>query len=113
MSIVGLFCLFFALAALLLVVLYALQRRELRALQGLSQQLQRIAIGGRLSGRVDVATDHPDLGALVTAINHLLARASAPAPVTNGNGNGHGLFSDVGDRVHEVVLIHGDSILYA
>ncbi len=85
---------------------------ELRALQGLSQQLQRIAIGGRLTGRVDVATDHPDLGALGTAINHLLARASAPPATPNGNGS-HGLFSDVGDRVHEVVLIHGDSILYA
>ncbi len=36
MSIIGLVCLFFALAALLLVILYAFQRRELRALQGLS-----------------------------------------------------------------------------
>lgn len=112
MSIVGLVCLFFALAALLLVILYALQRRELRALQGLSQQLQRIAIGGRLAGRVDVATDHPDLGALVTAINHLLARASAIPEARNGTA-ANGLFSDVGDRVHEVVLIHGESILYA
>ena len=112
MSIVGLLCLFFALAALLLVVLFVLQRREMQALQGLSQQLQRIAIGGRLTGRVDVATDHPDLGALVTAINHLLARASAASETRNGPAT-QGLFSDVGDRMHEVVLIHGESILYA
>src|SRR3954470_20306930 len=100
MSISGLVSLFFALAALLLAILFALQRRELRALQGLSQQLQRIAIGGRLSGRVDVATDHPDLGALVTAINHLLARAAALAETRTSTGT-EGLFSDVGDRVHE------------
>jgi diguanylate cyclase (GGDEF)-like protein/PAS domain S-box-containing protein len=112
MSISGLVSLFFALAALLLVILYALQRRELRALQGLSQQVQRIAIGGRLSGRVDIATDHPELGALVTAINHLLARASA-LPEARGGPAAGGPFTEVGDRVHEVVLIHGDSILYA
>jgi diguanylate cyclase (GGDEF)-like protein/PAS domain S-box-containing protein len=112
MSITGLISLFFALSALLLVVLYALQRRELRALQGLSQQVQRIAIGGRLTGRVDITTDHPELGALATSINHLLARASASPEGKNGAGSG-GLFTDVGDRVHEVVLIHGESILYA
>jgi diguanylate cyclase (GGDEF)-like protein/PAS domain S-box-containing protein len=112
MSITGLISLFFALSALLLVVLYALQRRELRALQGLSQQVQRIAIGGRLTGRVDITTDHPELGALATSINHLLARASSSPEAKNGVGSG-GLFTDVGDRVHEVVLIHGESILYA
>jgi diguanylate cyclase (GGDEF)-like protein/PAS domain S-box-containing protein len=116
MGITGLVSLFFAVSTLFLAVLYGMQRRELRALQGLSQQVQRIAIGGRLTGRVDLATDHPDLSALVTAINHLLARAAAGPDARNGNGHGHGhgsLFSDVGDRVHEVVLIHGESILYA
>lgn len=112
MSITGLISLFFALSALLLVVLYALQRRELRALQGLSQQVQRIAIGGRLTGRVDITTDHPELGALATSINHLLARASSSSEAKHGGSSG-GLFTDVGDRVHEVVLIHGESILYA
>ncbi|MEP7314098.1 MAG: EAL domain-containing protein [Pseudomonadota bacterium] len=97
---------------MLLLVLYALQRRELKAVEQLSQQVQRIAIGGRLSGRIDLATDQPELGALATAINHLLARiGSVPEPRLPVAA--HALFADVGDRVHEVVLIHGDSILYA
>ena len=60
MSIAGLLCLLFALIAALLLVLYALQRRDLRSVGELSQQLQRIAIGGRLPGRVDVASDKPE-----------------------------------------------------
>jgi len=57
MSIVGLLCLLFALVATLLLVLYWLQRRELESVGELSQQLQRIAIGGRLEGRVELASD--------------------------------------------------------
>ena len=57
MSIVGLLCLLFALVATLLFVLYWLQRRELASVGELSQQLQRIAIGGRLEGRLDLPTD--------------------------------------------------------
>ena len=53
MSIIGLVCLLLGLVAVLFVVLYFLQRRELSAVEQLSQQVQRIAIGGRLSGRVD------------------------------------------------------------
>ena len=50
MSIVGLLCLLFALVASLLLVLYWVQRREIRSVEQLSQQVQRIAIGGRLDG---------------------------------------------------------------
>ena len=49
MSIVGLLCLLFALVAALLLVLYRVQRREIRSVEQLSQQVQRIAIGGRLA----------------------------------------------------------------
>ena len=49
MSIIGLLCLLFALVAALLLVLYALQRRDMLNVVELSQQLQRIAIGGRLA----------------------------------------------------------------
>ena len=48
MSIAGLLSLLFACVTVLLLVLYVLQRRDLRQLAELSQQLQRIAIGGRL-----------------------------------------------------------------
>jgi diguanylate cyclase (GGDEF)-like protein/PAS domain S-box-containing protein len=111
MSIVGLLCLLFALVAALILVLYGLQRRDLRYVEQLSQQLQRIAIGGRLAGRVEVASDTPAVAALATAINHLLTRAGpagerdvALAPK---------LFAELGDRIHEAVLVHREVILYA
>jgi diguanylate cyclase (GGDEF)-like protein/PAS domain S-box-containing protein len=110
MSIAGLLSLLFALIAILLLVLYALQRRDLRKLAELSQQLQRIAIGGRLPGRVDLTSDKPEVAALITAVNHLLTRT------TTGNERDAAyapkLFTALGDRIHEAVLVHGDVILY-
>jgi diguanylate cyclase (GGDEF)-like protein/PAS domain S-box-containing protein len=114
MSIVGLLSLLsflFALVAAVVLVLYALQRRDLRVLSELSQQLQRIAIGGRLSGRVDVDSGKPEVAALVTAVNHLLTRS---APVTDRDAaHAPKLFADLGDRIHEAVLVHRDVILYS
>src|SRR5579871_6043139 len=103
MSIIGLLCLLFALIAALVLVLYALQRRDMKGVMELSQQLQRIAIGGRLAGRVDVQSDKPEVAALVTAVNHLLTRAGpgaepeaveAPKP-----------FSELRDRLHGAGLV--------
>ena len=111
MSIIGLLCLLFALVAALLLVLYALQRRDMLNVVELSKQLQRIAIGGRLAGRVDVSSDKPEVAALVTAVNHLLTRAGPGAE--REATDAPKLFADLGDRVHEAVLIHGKSIRYA
>ena len=111
MSIVGLLCLLFALIAALVLVLYALQRRDLRSLRELSQQLQRISSGGRQPARVELASDKPEVAALVTAVNHLLTRSNA-----GGERNGARapqLFAELGDRIHEAVLVHGEVILYA
>jgi len=87
-------------------LLYGLQRREMRAVEQLSHQLQRIAIGGRLEGRVELHTDHPEISALGTAINHLLTRSSGarldrerPSPE---------LFAELADRIHEAVIVHRD-----
>ncbi len=112
MSILGLLCLLLGLVALLLLVLYGLQRRELRGVEELSQQLRRIAIGGRLGGRIELESDHPEISAIGTAINHLLTRASgvterAAAPATPK------LFGELADRIHEAVLVHRESILHA
>src|SRR3984957_19386837 len=112
MSIVGLLCLLFALVATLLFVLYWMQRRELASVGELSQQLQRIAIGGRLEGRVDLQTDKAEVSALVTAVNHLLTRA-APKSERDGARASPKMFADLGDRIHEAVLVHRDVILYA
>jgi diguanylate cyclase (GGDEF)-like protein/PAS domain S-box-containing protein len=111
MSIVGLLCLLFALVAALVLVLYALQRRDVRSLRELSQQLQRIATDGRGGGRLDLESDRPEIAALVTAVNHLLTR---PAPAAEREAAPAGrLFAELGDRIHEAVVVHGDVILYA
>ncbi|MBV8403281.1 MAG: EAL domain-containing protein [Gammaproteobacteria bacterium] len=111
MSIAGLLSLLFALIAGLLLVLYVLQRRDLRQLAELSQQLQRVAIGGRLPGRVDLTSDKPEIASLITAVNHLLTRTATG----NERDAAHApkLFTELGERIHEAVLVHGDVILYA
>jgi len=111
MLIAGLLSVLFALVAALFLVLYALQRRDLRKLTDLSQQLQPTAIGGRLPGRVDVETDKPELAALVTAVNHLLTRTVSSSE--RDAAYSPRLFAELGDRIHEAVLVHGDAILYA
>jgi diguanylate cyclase (GGDEF)-like protein/PAS domain S-box-containing protein len=111
MSIIGLLCLLFALIAALVLMLYALQRRDMKSVVELSQQLQRIAIGGRLAGRVEIGSDKPELAALATAVNHLLTRA-APGAEREAI-EAPKLFADLGDRIHEAVLVHREVILYA
>src|ERR1700686_4304866 len=111
MSILGLLCLLFALVAALILVLYGLQRRELRSIAQLSQQLQPIAIGGGVPGRVELGSDKPEVAALVTAVNHLLTRAAGGAE--RDAAQAPRLFADLGDRIHEAVLVHREVILYA
>ncbi len=112
MSIVGLVSLLLALVAVLFVVLYLLQRREAKAVEHLSQEVQRIAIGGRLGGRVEVQTGSSEVSALTAAINHLLTRAAA-APDRERDRLTSTLFTELGDRIHEAVLVHRDAILHA
>ncbi|HLJ37958.1 MAG TPA: EAL domain-containing protein [Steroidobacteraceae bacterium] len=110
MSIVGLLCLLFALIAALLLVLYGLQRRDLKSVEKLSQQLQRLAIGGRLPARLELESDKPEVAALVTAVNHLLTRSGAGE---HDFPHAPRLFADLGERIHEAVLVHQEVILYA
>src|SRR5215469_15826295 len=110
MSILGLLCLLLALIAGVLLLLYALQRGALRSVGDLTHQLQRIAVGGRLEGRVELKSDTPEIAALVTAVNQLLTRA---VPRAEGHLGMPKLFADLGDRIHEAVVIHRDAILYA
>ncbi len=113
MSILGLLCLLLGLVATLLLVLYGLQRRELRGVEELSQQLRRIAIGGRLGGRIELHTDHPEISAIGTAINHLLTRASGNGERAGATSGSPKLFAELGDRIHEAVVVHRDGILHA
>ena len=112
MSIVGLLCLVLAFLATLLVVLYWLKRRDSQVIEQLSEQLQRISIGGDLARRIDVHSNKPQVAALAAAINHVLARAAAAAE-RGSNRAAPELFADLGERIHEAVLVHRDVILYA
>jgi diguanylate cyclase (GGDEF)-like protein/PAS domain S-box-containing protein len=111
MSMLGLLCLLFALIAALILVLYGLQRRELRGIGELSLQLQRIASGEPLPERLDLDSDQAEIADLVTAVNRLLTRAAGGAQ--RDATHGPKLFADLGDRIHEAVLVHGEVILYA
>ena len=61
-----------------------------------------------------VASRYPADGAevslLATAINHLLTRASSGPQRDRGTPR---LFAELGDRIHEAVLVHRDTILHA
>ncbi len=111
MWILGLLCLLLALIVVVLLILFGLQRRDLKSVEQLSQQLQRIAIGGRLPGRLDLPSDKPEVAVLVTAVNHLLTRAGSGAE--SEVLQAPKLFADLGDRIHEAVLVHREAILYA
>jgi len=110
MSAVAVLCILLALAVVILLWRNALQRRELHDVNQVSQQLQRIAIGGSLAGRVESASSKPELSALITAINHLLTRAAAEGDEGRVTPK---LFAELGERIHEAVLVHRDVILYS
>src|SRR5947207_345206 len=111
MSILGLLCLLLALVAALILVLYGLQRRELRNIGQLSEQLLRIAAGGPLPERLGLDSDKGEIGGLINAVNHLLTRATRGAE--RDAAQAPRLFTDLGDRIHEAVLLHREVILYA
>ena len=99
-----------AFACLLLAALGLRQRRQRAGLAVLTQEVQRAALGGDSVAPLSTDLRHPDAMALVTAINHLLARA--------GGGSLRGddelrMFRIVGDHVREAVLVHADTIVYA
>ena len=110
MSILGLICVLLALVATLLFVLFLFQRRDLRAVTRLSLTVQRALSAERLPQRIDVEQDHLDLQSLGVAVNQLLVRASR---VSGREKAGPRLFTELGERIHEAVLVHREVILYA
>jgi diguanylate cyclase (GGDEF)-like protein/PAS domain S-box-containing protein len=113
MSTLGLICVLLALVATLLFVLYLFQRRDLRAISELSLSIQRAASGERLPPRIEIEPGHEtqtDLQALGLSVNQLLMRA---ARASGRERSGPKLFTELGERIHEAVLVHRDVILYA
>ncbi|HYJ42754.1 MAG TPA: EAL domain-containing protein [Steroidobacteraceae bacterium] len=113
MSILGLICVLLALVATLLFVLFVFQRRDLRAISELSLTVQRAISGERLPQRIEIEnesdTQH-EVQALGVSINQLLLRASR---TTGREKAGPKLFTELGERIHEAVLVHREVILYA
>ena len=102
----------FALLAISLLMLHMMQRRQRVALAEVTRQLHRIAVGGTLRGRVDLATDQREVAALVTVANHLLTRAASATPDSQPATSAP--VSALGDQLHEAVIIQGGrGILYA
>ena len=93
-------------ATLALLWIFQLRRRDLRSIENLSQQLQHL-VRGKGSGRIEAGGPH-ELMALITAINQLVAHPvkGRPPEVTD-------LFASLGERIHQVVLVHREAILYA
>ncbi|MGH8231404.1 MAG: PAS domain-containing protein, partial [Steroidobacteraceae bacterium] len=90
-------------------MLFFLQRRQLHALEVVSRQVQRIAVSETLSSHIELHTDQPELAHMVTAVNHLLGRVAAESDRATA---ATAQIGSLGDRVHESVLIHGESIRY-
>ncbi len=113
MSFLGLICVLLAVVATLLLVLFVFQRRDLRAISDLSLQVQRAISGERLPHRIELDPEHEgqiDLHALGISVNQLLQRA---ARNSGREKSGPKLFTELGERIHEAVLVHRDVILYA
>jgi diguanylate cyclase (GGDEF)-like protein/PAS domain S-box-containing protein len=113
MSFLGLICVLLAVVATLLLVLFVFQRRDLRAISDLSLQVQRAISGERLPHRIELDPEHQgqiDLHALGISVNQLLQRA---ARNSGREKSGPKLFTELGERIHEAVLVHRDVILYA
>src|SRR5215510_2580607 len=113
MSILGLICVLLALVATLLFVLFLFQRRDLRAISQLSLTVQRALSSERLPQRIDLDTrfdSQLDAQAIGVSVNQLLARAARSGAQTK---SGPKLFTELGERIHEAVLVHREVILYA
>jgi len=112
MSILGLICVVLALVATLFIVLCIFQRRDLRAISELSLNIQRAIASERLPQRIEIDPGHEgqlDVQALGVSVNQLLLRA---ARTTVRERSGPKLFTELGERIHEAVLVHRDVILY-
>ncbi|HET9863799.1 MAG TPA: EAL domain-containing protein [Steroidobacteraceae bacterium] len=102
-----------ALVATLLFVLFLFQRRDLRAVSQLSLTVQRAIAGERLPPRIELEQQFEgqhDVQAIGLSVNQLLMRAARNA---GREKSGPKLFAELGERIHEAVLVHRDVILYA
>ena len=75
--------------------------------------MQRAISGERLPSRIELEQQFEgqlDVQAIGVSVNQLLSRA---ARTVGREKSGPKLFSELGERIHEAVLVHRDVILYA
>ena len=111
MTVLGVVCALLLVALGLLLLRFAQQRRELETVAELNSQLERLlATQSAPGGRLHVAHDQLQVHALASSINLLLGRyANAAARPSLGPR----LFFDLADRMHEIVIVHRDVLLFA
>jgi diguanylate cyclase (GGDEF)-like protein/PAS domain S-box-containing protein len=79
----------------------------------LSLNVQRAVSNERLPQRIEINPEHEaqlDVQAIGVSINQLLSRA---ARSSGRERSGPKLFTELGERIHEAVLVHREVILYA
>ena len=99
-----------ALLAVCLVVLYAWQRRQERALAEFSQQVWQLTRGAAASGRVRLEGKPEAIGQLGGAVNQLLENLERSGARMHDREQ---LFQRLVEAVHDAVLITRDRIMFA
>ncbi len=92
------------------VCLVLLKRRDLRALEALSDQLSGIGEDPRGDQRVAVESDLPRVTNAAAAVNQLLSRLDLRGQKLQEREI---LFQRLVEAIHEAVLLHRESIVYA
>jgi diguanylate cyclase (GGDEF)-like protein/PAS domain S-box-containing protein len=109
MPIYGLLSLILALVAVGAIVLAVVKWREVRALDALNSQVSRIAKSSSFDARIE-ANGQARLADTAASINQLLTQLDARGQKLEEREL---LFQKLVEAVHEAVLIHRDSIVYA
>ncbi len=111
MSPLVLLCLVLAIVAIVLLVMYFMQRRELTGLGHVTSQIESmLSRPGPPSGRVYVDESEPRLMDLSQNVNQLISRAGQLAERYKASPK---LFTLLADHSHESVLVHRKVILFA
>jgi diguanylate cyclase (GGDEF)-like protein/PAS domain S-box-containing protein len=110
MSLLGFLCIALGLLLAGAVCLFLLKRRDLRALEALSDQLSGIGMDARSDQRVAVESDLPRITNAAAAVNQLLSRLDSRGQKLQEREL---LFQGLVEAVHEAVLLHRESIVYA
>jgi diguanylate cyclase (GGDEF)-like protein/PAS domain S-box-containing protein len=92
------------------VALFLERRRLLRALESVSEQLTHIVGENRIEERLTVASRQPGIATTADAINKLLSRLDSRGQKLQEREL---LFQRLVESVHEAVVLHRDTILFA